>query len=118
MSGLLIAALGLYGIVASAVAHRTPEVGLRIALGADPAGVLRMMAGRPAAIALGGAVVGIGTASVMTGLLNELRYGESTLEPWVLGGATLILFAVAGLASWIPARRATRIPPTEALRAD
>ena len=118
LSGLAIAAVGLYGIVSQAVSSRTPEVGLRIALGADHGGLVRLMVVGPAAVALGGTLVGMLTASRLTTYLDQLLYGTTSLEPVVLGGSALLLLAVATLAAWIPAQRATRVPPTLALRGD
>jgi predicted permease len=118
LSGLLIGALGLYGIVSHSVSRRTAEVGLRIALGADRAGVLRLMVAKPTLIALVAAVSGTGAAIVLIGHLDALMYGVGSSEPAVLAGAALALLAVAAVAAWIPARRATRISPTDALRAE
>jgi predicted permease len=118
LSGLLIGALGLYGIVSQSVSRRTAEVGLRIALGADRAGVLRLMVAKPTLIALVAAVIGTVGAVVLTGYLDALIYGVTSSEPAVLAGAALALLAVAAVAAWIPARRATRISPTDALRAE
>jgi putative ABC transport system permease protein len=116
LSGLLIGALGLYGIVSHAVSRRTAEVGLRIALGADRFGVLAMMFKRPAAIALASALVGLAAASAGTRYLETLLYGTTTAEPLVLIAATTLLGAVACGAAWIPAHRATRVDPVTALR--
>lgn len=118
LSGLLIGAIGLYGIVSHAVSRRTPEVGLRIALGADHLGVLTMMFRRPAAIAVASALAGLGAASAGTRHLEALLYGTSTAEPLVLASATTLLAAVAAAAAWIPAHRATRVDPVTALRAE
>lgn len=118
LSGLAIGAVGLYGIVSHAVSRRTAEVGLRLALGADHAGLVRMMVARPAAVALGSSLVGILVASRLTGYLDQLLFQTSALEPVVLGTSTVLLLTVATAAAWIPARRATRVSPTLALRGD
>jgi predicted permease len=118
LSGLLIGAVGLYGIVSHTVSSRTPEVGLRIALGAARGGVVRLVVGRPAAIALIGTAVGLGATYGLTRYMEQLLYGTRASDPRVFIAAASVLLAVTAIAAWIPARRATRIPPTVALRAD
>ena len=118
LSGLLIGAIGLYGIVSHAVARRTPEVGLRIALGARPGSLLALLVSRPFALALGSAVVGVVASGAVTRYLERLLYGTSVFEPAVLAGSAVLLLVVATVAAWLPARRATTVDPVRALRAD
>jgi ABC-type antimicrobial peptide transport system permease subunit len=115
---LLLAAVGLYGVTAYTVARRTREIGVRVALGATTrrvvAGVLRD-GGRTAAAGL---VLGTVAAFAAARLLAAQLQGVRADDPAVFGAAGLLLLAVALAASWLPARRAARVPPTEALRAD
>jgi predicted permease len=116
--GLGLASLGLYGILAYTVAQRTREIGIRIALGAGERSVRRMVIGDGAALAGTGLVVGFLIALAVTRLLRGLLHGLSPTDPVTFGGIALILTAVALAASYIPARRATRTDPIEALRVD
>ena len=115
---LLLAAIGLFGVMASLVRDRTREFGIRMALGAPPARV-RMAVLRQAGLVAGaGAVVGLATALATSRLVAALLFGVSPTDPLALGGACLVLLGVAGAAAYLPARRATSIDPVRTLRDD
>ena len=114
--GLLLAAMGLYGVIAYAVARRTREIGIRLALGAEPGGVLRLVMRQGLTLAAVGWVVGVGLAIVVARALAAQLYGVTAADPMAWGGAALVLLAVATLANALPARRAARIDPAVALR--
>ncbi|MEW6322313.1 MAG: ABC transporter permease [Acidobacteriota bacterium] len=116
--GTLLAAVGLYGVIAYAVARRTREIGLRIALGARPGQVLRMVMGQGFALAALGAIVGLGLAAVAARLLAGVVYGVGPADPVAWGSAVGALAAAAALANLVPARRAMRVDPVRALKAD
>jgi putative ABC transport system permease protein len=118
MAALLLAAMGLYGLMASIVRDGTREIGIRMALGATPERVRRSVL-RQALITCGiGALVGIAGALALSRLLASQLYEVSPSDPVALVGACAILLAVALIAAYLPARRATRIDPAQALRAD
>jgi predicted permease len=113
---LVLTAIGLYGVIAYSVAQRTHEIGIRIALGAGPGEVLRQVLGSGARIALLGVACGTAGALAATRLLRSLLFGVSASDPETFAAVALLLFAVAMLACYIPARRATRVDPVIALR--
>jgi predicted permease len=115
---LALAAVGLYGIVAYVVRQREREIGVRVALGAPPAGVVGLMLRRGMAPVLAGLAVGIPLALLATRLLRSLLYEVTASDPVTFVGVVALLAAVALVASWIPARRAARVDPTVTLRAD
>ena len=115
---VLLAAVGLYGVVSYGVASRTREVGLRIALGAQPRDVLRLVIGSGFALVAAGVAAGLVAALAVTRVLDTLVYGVSPIDPVTFAAATLLLMAVALLAHWVPVRRALRIDPASALRAE
>jgi predicted permease len=116
--GLLLAALGLYGLTAFSVAQRTREIALRIALGASRDAVLSLVLRQSARLALAGAAIGLALAVGASLLLQSLLVGIRPVDPLAFGLATLLLCAVLLLASWTPARRASRMDPMRALRAE
>ncbi len=115
---LLLASIGLYGVVSFAVARRAREVGIRLSLGADPRSVIRMLTGGGMRLVLVGSVLGLLFAAAAAQLLSRLLYGVPPLDVPTFVGVPLVLGLVALLASWIPARRVTRIDPVGALRAE
>jgi predicted permease len=115
---LILASIGIYGVLAYSVAQRTSEIGLRMALGAQPHQVLGLVLKQGMLLALIGAVVGILVALPVARLASGLLYGVSATDPLTYAGITLLLMGVALLACYLPARRATRIDPLLALRVD
>lgn len=115
---MALAAIGVYGMVRYTVAARTREVGIRMSLGADASGVARLLATHGVRLVLVGGAIGI-TASLFVGrLLASLLFGLEAFDPIALVVAPLVLGATACLAAWLPARRASRVDPLTALRAD
>ncbi|MDH3271762.1 MAG: ABC transporter permease [Gemmatimonadota bacterium] len=115
---LLLASIGVYGVVSHAVSKRSREVGIRLSLGADNGQVVRMLTAGGLKLALAGALVGITLAAGAANLLSRLLFGVPALDPLTFVGVPLILTLVAFLASWVPARRVIRIDPVRALRAE
>lgn len=118
LAALLLAAVGLYGIVSGGVTERTREIGIRTALGATPGNVVGQVVGRALALTLAGAAVGVGGGLVASRLLASMLFGVSGLDPLTYGAVILLLVAVALLAAWEPARRAAGVSPSIALRAE
>jgi putative ABC transport system permease protein len=115
---LALAVVGIYGVIADAVVQRTREIGVRVALGATPRDVLASMMGVGVVPAACGIVLGLAVAAAGVRLLGSLLYGVSQLDPVTWIAAPAIVAAVALVASWLPARRATRVDPMVALRFD
>lgn len=115
---LLLAAIGLYGVVAYSVSRRTREVGIRIALGAQRSEILRTMAARGGRLAVAGLVIGGLLATVVGNLLESMLYGVSTIDAIAFAVATVVMLLVAALANLIPAAGATRVDPVRALRSE
>jgi predicted permease len=113
---VLLACVGLYGVMAHAVARRTNEIGIRMALGADRTQVLRMIFGESAILVAAGVAVGLPVAIAATRLISGQLYGLKAADPVTIAGAVLLLTAVAAVAGYIPARRATNVDPLVALR--
>ena len=113
---LLMASLGLYGVISYLVERRTQELGIRIALGAQRSNVLRLVLGDGLKMAAGGVAIGLLAAFGLTRLLARMVYGVTTTDPITFGTIALVLIVVALLACYLPARRATKVDPLVALR--
>jgi predicted permease len=116
--GLLLAAVGLYGVIAFSVARRTREIGIRIAIGARPRAVLAGVMRQGLTLAVLGLLAGFALAAVVTQVVAGLLYGISPIDPIAWGAATLVLLSVATLANLMPAYRAMQVDPSSALRAE
>ncbi len=113
---LALSAVGVYGVMAFGVSERVREFGIRQALGADRRAIFALVLGRGLRTAVSGVLAGLAGAAVLTSTLRSLLFGVTAYDPVALGGATVLLLAVALAACWIPARRATRVEPMAALR--
>ncbi len=117
-TALLLAALGLYGVIASGVTARTREIGVRVALGAQRADVLRLVMHRALWLTGAGLVIGMAIALALGNVVASLLYGVTPTDPTTLVGVACVLISVAMLATYLPARRATRVDPMVALKND
>lgn len=115
-AALLLAAVGIYGLVAQSVTRRTQEIGVRMALGAQRSDVLRLIIGESARLAAIGLAIGIGLSFAATQLISSLLFGVKATDPLTFVIVAAVLATVALLASYIPARRAMRLDPVNALR--
>lgn len=115
---LLMACVGIYGIMAHAVTRRTQEIGVRIALGATPSGVRRLVLGGALRLAGVGVAIGLVGALAVGRALQAILVGSQAADPAVLAGVALVIAAVTVASSYVPARRATRVDPMAALRAE
>jgi ABC-type antimicrobial peptide transport system permease subunit len=115
---LLLGAIGLYGVIGYVVSQRTREIGVRIALGAAPARVRRMVLRQGLVLAGLGLAIGLGAAVVLSRLLESLLFQVDSRDPATFLGVSAILLAVTAVAAWVPARRASAVSPLEALRAE
>jgi ABC-type antimicrobial peptide transport system permease subunit len=113
---LLLAAVGLYGVMSYLVSQRTREIGIRIALGGNPGGVRRMVVRESLLIAIGGVAAGAAASLALSSLVTRLLYGVTPTDLPTYVAITALLLLVAGLASYGPARRAARVDPLTALR--
>jgi putative ABC transport system permease protein len=116
--GLLLAAIGIYGVMSGSVAERTREIGVRAALGASPSNLLALVLGQGMKLAVVGALIGLAGAVASSRALSTLLFGVSERDPVTYICVTAVLLAVAAIACWIPARRAAQIDPAITLRAD
>jgi putative ABC transport system permease protein len=116
LAALGLAAVGIYGVLSYSVAERTREIGIRIAIGAEQTDVLRLVLGRAALLALVGLAAGLVASLLTTRLLSGILFGVAPSDPTTIFGVSAILFAVALLASYLPARRAAKVDPMTALR--
>jgi predicted permease len=114
--GLLLAAIGLYGVVSFLVAQRTQEIGVRMALGATPAAITGMVLRHAVRATAAGAVLGAIGSFFALRLLGAMLFHVPARDPWTVTGVLAVLMAVAMLAAWVPSRRAARVNPVEALR--
>jgi putative ABC transport system permease protein len=114
--GLLLAVVGVYGVMSHAVSQRAHEMGVRAALGARPRDVVALVMREALTLALGGLAIGLAAALAVTTATEKLLFGVQPKDVPTFAGAALILTAAALLASWIPARRAARIDPLSAIR--
>jgi len=116
LAALALAAVGIYGVLAFSVARRTPEIGVRMALGARRAAVLRMVVGEGLRLCALGVGLGLAASAPLTRLLRSLLFGVSPSDPLTLVAASAALLLVAVMACYVPARRATEVDPMVALR--
>jgi ABC-type antimicrobial peptide transport system permease subunit len=114
---LLLGLIGIYGVISYIVSQRSGEIGVRIALGAPPGSVARLILRQGGMVAFAGIVVGLGAALAGGRLVESLLYDVSPRDPAIVALTTLMLLVVALLACWLPARRAARINPVDTLRA-
>jgi putative ABC transport system permease protein len=115
---LVLAAVGISGVVGYSVAQKTKEIGIRVALGATTSDVLHLVLNRSMIWASAGIVIGMGASYAMTRLLIGMLYGVEPMDPKVVGSAALVLASVALAASYVPARRAAKVDPIVTLRCD
>jgi len=116
--GLLLAAIGIYGVISYSVGQRTHEIGLRMALGALPADIRRAVVGEAMALAGIGLALGVGGALVLTRLMRSMLFEVSPADPASFVVTIVVLGGTALAAAWLPARRAMRVDPMVALRAE
>jgi putative ABC transport system permease protein len=116
ITALLLATVGVFGVMAYSVSRRTREIGMRVALGAESGDVLRMILGQGLRTIFIGVAIGIAGSLLLTRTVASLLFGVTATDPLTYAAVTCLLIAVALLACWIPARRATRVDPLVALR--
>ena len=115
---LLLAAIGVYGVLAYLVAQRTREIGLRIALGARRTSVVRLVVGQALRLSIAGVAIGVAAAAALAPTIRSQLFGVTPRDPSTMIAVPLALLAIATLASYLPARRATRVDPLIALRTE
>jgi ABC-type antimicrobial peptide transport system permease subunit len=115
---LLLTCIGLYGLLAHQVTARTREIGIRMALGAQLRAVMTLVLGEGLRLTAIGVVLGIGASLALTRFVSSVMFGVRPHDPATLSAASVLLISVAALACWLPARRAARVDPVKALRAE
>jgi ABC-type antimicrobial peptide transport system permease subunit len=115
---LVLASIGIYGVISYIAGQRAHEIGIRLALGAQRSHVLKIVLGQGARLALLGVVIGLAAAAGLTRLMTTILYGVSATDPLTFSAVAIVLTLVALVACYIPARRAMRIDPMVALRYD
>lgn len=114
----MLTAIGIYGVMAYSVSQRTNEIGIRIALGAGKTSIFRLVVGQAMTIVAISLAIGLIGAFAVTRLLNSLLFGVGASDPGTFIAIVLLVSAVAFVAAWLPARRATRVDPIIALRTE
>ena len=117
-SALILAAIGIYGLMAYSVQQRTQEMGIRMALGADRSKIRNLVVRQGMTLAIVGVVIGTGAAFGLTHLIASFLFGVKTWDPVVFVSVPILLAAVAFVATWLPAQRASKLDPMEALRVE
>ena len=115
---LTLATIGVYGIVAYTLRSRTREIGIRLSLGAEPSAAVRLIMESGLRLVIGGVLIGLALSAAAARLLGSFLFGVSTYDPLTFITVPLVLVAVGALATYLPARRATRVDPTVALKAE
>jgi len=115
---LLLASIGLYGVASYSVASRTREIGVRMALGARRVDVIRLIVGQGLRLTVTGMAIGLAGALAVTRVLSSVLYGIGATDPISFFAVAIVLMMVASVASYVPARRAMRVDPMEALRTE
>jgi putative ABC transport system permease protein len=115
---LILAAVGIFSVMNYAVTQRTSEIGIRIALGAEARDIFRLIVGHAARLVLIGAAIGVGGALASSRIVGTLLYGIKPTDPWTFAAIVIVIAGTALLASYLPARRASRVDPLVAIRYD
>jgi len=115
---ILLAVVGLYGVIAYSAAQRTREIGVRIALGAGAKHVMVLIAGQGTQLVVAGVILGLGGSFLVLRAIQSMLFGANPIDLPIFGGVSVLLAVAALAAIWVPARRATRVNPLEALRAE
>jgi putative ABC transport system permease protein len=118
LASMLLAAVGIYGLLAYSVSQRTREIGVRVALGAEPGSITRMVVASGARMVVAGAAAGLAAALALSGLMKSLLFGIGPRDPLTFIATPAIFLAVALVAAYMPARRAAKVSPMEALRTE